>query len=100
MANGIKGSKETELIQKVLSESGKTVEEVLESKYFQAELNELRELNKTDDALPKGSKRTGQSAQDTVDYWIAKGELPTDRKLRQDVVNARIAKETNKSVFE
>ena len=100
VANGIKGSKETELIQKVLSESGKTVDEVLESKYFQAELNELRELNKTDDALPKGSKRTGQSAQDTVDYWIAKGELPTDRKLRQDVVNARIAKETNKSVFE
>ena len=99
-ASGIKGSKETELVQKIVSDTGKSIEEVLESKYFQAELNEMRELNKTEDALPKGSKRTGQSAQDTVDYWIKKGELPTDRKLRQDVVNARIKNETDKSVFE
>lgn len=100
VASGIKGSKETELVEKIVSDTGKTIEQVLESKYFQAELSEMRELGKTEDALPKGSKRSGKSTQDTVEYWIAKGELPTDRKLRQDVVNARIKKETDKSVFE
>ncbi|NOQ68317.1 hypothetical protein GQ568_02655 [Patescibacteria group bacterium] len=101
VANGIKGSKELELVQKVASETGKTLEEVLESKYFKADLEEMRELDKTEDATPKGSKRTGQSSgKDTVDYWIKKGDLPTDRKLRQDVVNARISKERGKNVFE
>ena len=99
VANGIKGSKEMELVESIVKETGKTIEQVIESKYFQAELKEIRDLKTTEDATPKGSKRTGQSAKDTVGYWIAKGELPTDRKLRQEVVNARIKKETNKDVF-
>lgn len=100
VANGIKGSKETELVKNIMSDTGKTLEDVMASKYFNAELEEMRELKSTEDALPKSSKRTGQSSADTVDYWLAKGELPTDRKLRQKVVNARIDKEKNKSVFE
>lgn len=100
VANGVKGSKETELVKNIMSDTGKTLEDVMESKYFKAELEEIRELKTTEDALPKGSKRTGQSGQDSVEYWLAKGELPTDRDLRQKVVNARIEKEKNKNVFE
>lgn len=100
VANGVKGEKETELVENIMSETGKTMEQVLESKYFKAELEEIRALKETEDALPKGSKKAGQSAQDTVEYWIAKKELPKDRELRQKVVNARINKEKNKSVFE
>lgn len=100
-AEKITDSEEVDLVESIMKETGKDLESVLESKYFKAELKELRELNATKDATPEGSKRSGTSTRDTVDYWIAKGELPpaTDPVLRQKVVNAKIAKEKSGSQF-
>lgn len=101
VANGVKDAEEVALVQTVMKDTGKTLEQVLESKYFQAELKEMRDAKATADATPNGTKRSGQSARDTVEYWLAKGELPpADQvKLRRDVVNARMKAESSGNPF-
>lgn len=89
VANGVKTADEMKLVKEIMSNTGRTLDQVLESKYFTAELNEMREMKKSQDAIPSNSKRTSQSGRDTVDYWLAKGELPEDRELRSKVVKAK-----------
>ena len=81
--------------------TGSTLDEVLEDEFFQGKLKGLREEQKSKDAIPTGTKRTSISARDSVDYWIAKGELPpaNQRELRQKVVNARVKIEDNTNKF-
>jgi hypothetical protein len=90
---------EIKLVESYMKETGKDIEAVLASKYFQAELKEMRDLAATEDATPTGEKRSGVLTRDTVEYWIAAGKLPEDPVLRQKVVNAKIAKEKNVSQF-
>lgn len=101
IANGIKGDDESSLVKDIMANTGKNLKEVINSKYFQAELKEMRDLRATAEAIPQGKNRNGQSAQSTVDYWIAKGELPpaSEVDLRRKVVNARIERESKKNVF-
>ena len=101
IANGIKDSDERNLAKKLAKETGKDLESLLETTYFQSELSSLRESKTTANATPKGSKRANNSSVDSVEYWIAKNELPpvSEIKLRQDVVNARIKREETKSQF-
>lgn len=101
LANGIKGTDEINLVKTVMQNTGKSLDDVLESKYFMAEIKELREIKSSEEAMPQGSKKSGASSKDTVEYWIAKGELPpsTDRELRQKVVNARIKSESTSRMF-
>lgn len=101
IANGIKDADEMELVKEVMKSTGKSLDDVVGSKYFQAELKEIRDDKATADAIPKGNKKGNNSASNTVDYWIAKGELPPkdQRELRQKVVNARIKAESGKSQF-
>jgi hypothetical protein len=100
-SEGIKTDDEFELVQKVMEETGKDVEGVIASKYFQSELKSLRDAREVADATPGASKRSGQSTKNDVDWWIAKGQLPPHDQpaLRQKVVNAKIAQERNKSSF-
>jgi hypothetical protein len=100
-ANGVKGADENSLVENFMRETGKSLEDVLESKYFQAELKELRETKASTNAMPTGKNRSSQSSRDSVQFWIDKGELPpTDQiDLRRKVVNEKIARERNKNVF-
>lgn len=101
IANGIKGNDEFGLVQEVMKSTGKSLDDIIESKYFKAELNELRELNKSADANPASGNRSGNSARNTVEYWIAKGELPpaSEVDLRRKVVNARMTKAKSVGTF-
>lgn len=101
ISNGIKGSEEIEFVQKMKKETGRDVESLLETTYFQTELKEFREKKTTANAIPTSSKRSSNSQVDSVEYWIAKGELPpaSEVTLRRDVVNARMAKEKNVGQF-
>jgi hypothetical protein len=100
-------SDEFDFVKEVMDATGKTdIDAILGSKYFQAELKERREIKATEAATPPGTKRAGNSTSNTVDYWLAKIAAGTatiadisDRKLRQDVVNARIKAEGSKSQF-
>ena len=97
---GIKTSDEIELVESIARDTGKTVEQIIDSRFFQSELKELRESRSAKDAIPSGARRSQQTSKDNVDYWIAKGELPKDDPaLRQQVVKAKVAKERAKSTF-
>jgi len=101
IANGIKTKDEIALALRLKKETGKDIESLLDTTYFQAELREFRERKVTDNATPTNSKRSNNSSNDSVDYWLARDELPpaSEVKLRQDVVNAKMKKDTSKGVF-
>lgn len=101
IASGVKGSEETALVQEIMESTGKSLEQVIDNKHFQAELKEMREEASVKEATPSGSKRSSSSAKDSVAYWIKKGELPPadQTQLRRDVVNARIKTETEGTQF-
>jgi len=92
---------EVDLVQSIMKETGKDVEDVLESRYFKAELKAMREDKTAEDAIPSSSKRSSNSNRNSVDYWLAKGEMPPagESKLRQDYVNAKINKARTSSQF-
>ena len=100
-AEGIKKGAEQELVELMMDESGKDLESVLESKYFQSELKDLREDAKVKEATPSNSKRSNSTSRDKVEYWINKGELPPvdQSELRIAVVNAKIKSATAGSNF-
>ena len=99
-ASGIKSS-EFDFIEAKMTETGKELDDLLESNYFKSELKELRDLKASEDAIPDGTKRSTQTPKDRVDYWIAKGKLPPadQPKLRQEVVNKRLEKANTGSQF-
>lgn len=97
-AKGISEADEIELVKERMVETGKSLKEVVENKYLQQDLKELREAKSTKLAMPTSSKRSSTSARDTVEYWnskIASGnatllDIP-DVKLRRQVVNSKLA---------
>jgi hypothetical protein len=84
-----------------MKSTGKSVEDVIDSRAFKAELKLLRDDKKAEDAIPSNSKRSGQSNSNTVEYWIAKGQMPpaNEPKLRQAYVNAKMAKTAERNMF-
>lgn len=100
-AEKITDPEEIKLVEEIMKETGKDVEGVLASKYFQGELKSMRDSKAVEDATPDGKKRAGNSTKDTVDYWLAKDELPptSQVELRRQVVNAKIAKQKQKNNF-
>ena len=102
IANGVKGADEIAFVQKMKKETGKDVESLLESTYFQTEFKDFKEKKATDKATPQGNNRSSNPSADSVEYWIAKGELPTgpeNKELREKIVNARMKKEESKGQF-
>ena len=92
---------EFDFAHEVMVSTGKSLDEVLEAKYFQSELKERRETKATKDAIPTGTKRSASAPATQVDYWINKGELPPadQSDLRREVVKARMKIEGSKSNF-
>ena len=99
-ASGI-SSNEFDFVREYAESSGIAIDELVEKKWFQNELKEFRDSNAVKVATPSGTRRSGASPRDSVDYWIAKGELPPkdQPKLRRDVVNARLKQTADKSKF-
>ena len=81
--------------------TGKPLKNLLGFKYVQEALASKKEERQTKEALPTGGKRSTSSARDSVEYWLAKGELPpwSEPELRRKVVNAKIKREEAKSTF-
>jgi hypothetical protein len=97
---GVKGEEELALLKDYL-DNGKKLEDLADNKHFQNDLKDLREVKATKDATPSGTKRSGNTAKDSVEYWLAKGELPPADQpdLRRKVVNAKIERQKSSSPF-
>ena len=100
---GVKGAGETTLFKEVMVETGKDVLATLDSNYFKTRLAEFRETQESKDAIPKGTKRSGQIGTTDFDIAYAKfkdtGELPQDFKTRVAIKNKVVAEEADKNMF-
>jgi hypothetical protein len=86
----IEADEDVEFLQSTIKETGKTQKTLLGSKWFQSELKERQEARSVLKATPGATRTAGEPASTKVDYWINKGQLPPDQKLREDVVNEKI----------
>ena len=92
---------EISFVEETVKETGKQLKDLLGAKWFQSELKERNEAKSAKAAIPSGSKRASTSTRDSLDYWVAKGEIPPadQPKLRREYVRAKMALETMKSKF-
>lgn len=97
-AEGITAS-EFAFVEEAVKETGKSIEDVLGSKWFQAQLKEAREEQATKDATPSGSKRSSSSTKDNVDYWKNKPFSEVPKEMRSAVLKAREKQEESHSHF-
>lgn len=97
MASGINAN-EFDFVKAEMSVSGKDVDSLLESKYFQEALETRRAISKTEQATIKG-KRSGGASTDSVEYWSGKDFAEVPQNMRGKVLAHREAKEKNKGVF-
>ena len=97
----IEHDEDIEFLKSTIEETGKSQQIILNSKWFASDLKEKQAVRATQDAIPSSTGRSTPSAKDTVDYWLAKGDLPpTDQiQLRRDVLNARIEGEKSGDKF-
>ena len=95
----IKGADELALCENWINKYQSTLEEMLEDEVFEAKLGKLREAKKVKEATPSSSKRSVGSDNTAVDFWLNKpfGEVP--QELKAQVLNARLEKDEQKSMF-
>ena len=104
-AKGI-SDEDVSFVEENVKNTGKSLKDLMEAKWFQSELLERKEARVTKEAIPVGSKRSTPSGKDNVDYWRTQieagkaklSDIP-DINLRREVLNARIKTEEGKSKF-
>lgn len=92
------------IVENIVKETGKDIDSVLGSKYFQSELKDFRDKKAVENAIPQTPSRNGSPASNQVDYWLAKGHelppnTPENRELRGKIVEARYQREKYQSQF-
>lgn len=99
---GVSGSDELALV-KQFQARGFELDSIVEDDVFTAKLENLRQAKKTEAAIPKGKKRSGQTGTTELDMAVAKynetGELPKNFKLRNKVIDKAISKKSNSAPF-
>lgn len=96
-ASGINAN-EFDFVKQEMKASGKGVDDLLESKYFQEALETKRGLDKTANATIKGKKSGGVST-DSVEYWASKDFAEVPQNMRGKVLAHRESQDKNKGVF-
>lgn len=100
-AYGISGSDELALV-KQFQDRGFELDNIVEDDVFTAKLNNLREAKASTNAVPKGTKRSGQPVSNELDEAMAKynetGELPQDFETRNKLID-KITDKENKAMF-
>ena len=93
---GLKGKDEIALARQYIA-NGKDVLDLSDNKFFNQDLQQLRDARETANAVPKGKNRSSQAGINDVDFAVAKykesGELPDDFATRNKVIDAITAAE-------
>lgn len=97
-ASGIEPT-EFDFVKGELDKSGKDIDGLLQSGYFQNELKQKRDAQANLRATPSATRLSGGDPKSKVDYWLSKGELPSDtpenKKLRQEIVDEKYIRDKN-----
>ena len=99
----LKNEKQVQLVTDYVS-NGKSLDDLLTNKHFGNDLKDLQEAAKAKDAVPTSNKRSAGADKTAIDYWINKysssGNLnDVPQEHRAEVLNKRIAKETQENMF-
>lgn len=78
-----------EYVLETIKDSGKSLKDLLGSKWFQSDLKERRESRVSKNAIPSGTKRSTSSARDSVEYYANKPFSEVPKELKRDVLAAR-----------
>ena len=99
--NGLKDAEEIELVTEKAKELGIDPLKLVKDGYADTMLKNHRQAKANELANPSTQSRGVVNATDSVDYWIAKGELPPANKveLRRQVVNKKMAAGSRKNMF-
>lgn len=96
-ARGVNNEDDIKVVQDEAKRLKLPLSEVLEMQHIKTKLQTSKEVREAQAGIPAGGGRgSGSGGKGEVDYWLAKGGLPTDQELAEKVVNARMKKETNK----
>jgi hypothetical protein len=104
-AKGI-ADEDTDYIKEQMKETGRTAKELLAKSWVQSELKERAEVRTSEKAVPKGTKRSNQSAGNSVEYHLAKYENGTMKladmpfEMRSKVVEAAARKGDASKTFD
>jgi hypothetical protein len=99
---GITADDEVELAKDIQKKSGLDWDKLVEDEYFKAKLDALRTQKSNEEAAShiKGGAGGGSEARNTADYWLKKGEMPTEevakamgRKELAKFARARVAQD-------
>ena len=96
-SSGYNDPDEWELAQKLMKETGKDLDVLIETNYFKSEVKDLQDKKATEKATTGIRGGRGSSkATETPEHWIAKGTPPTkeqvpDRKTRAKIARAMMA---------
>lgn len=87
-------------LQTAMQDTGKSMSEILESKWFQEDIGKMQDKRNAAQALPKETKRGASPAADEATYWFNKVQQGTatlndipDVNVRRQVLNRRIEQE-------
>ena len=76
------------------------VTEVLNMEHMKARLEAQQNQRTAENGTPSGSGRKGGAGKGDVDYYLANPDLvPPDLKLHNEVIDARIKRETENNMF-
>ena len=100
-AKGISDNEDIEFVMSMIKKTGDELKDVVNDDYVKNKLKTMSDARKADKAIPRDGKRTSKQVSDSVEYWLAKGELPPadQPQLRRDVVNAKLKKASTGSKF-
>ncbi len=74
--------------------------DVLNMEHMKARLTTQQNQRTAENGSPSGTGRKGGAGKGDVDYYLANpDEVPTDLKLHNEVIDARIKRETENSMF-
>src|SRR3990167_11518958 len=84
-ASGVNDPDKVELLKKWQKDTGKGIEELVDHPFIKAEFEKLDTAKANALATENIHSDSKDESKDSVDSWLAKGELPKDKKLRQKV---------------
>lgn len=81
------------------------IERILQEKYIQAQLKDAKDQRDAESGMPEGGNGKSGGNKGSVDYWVNRKDkdgnymTPTDTKLANEVIDARIRTEQSSNMF-
>lgn len=96
---GVKHPDDQKYVQEEAERLKMPLTDILQMEHVKNKMRDDQNQRNAQENMPDKGGRGGKTQQD-VDYWVQKGELPKDQELAEKVVNAKIAKDDSRQMFD